>query len=335
MANALTTIEQRLTAPDVTNRLIVALGLTPDNEQAQQEAFRYASSVLAEIKRVDSDPKRSLSGCSPDSIVQAMVDAASYKLAIDGRQQAHLVKYGAVAQLQIGYRGYIAKISEHYKDADFTAEAVFNGDTVTMSDNGGFQSYTITKANAFAEGWDKLQGVIVRLSYSKGGDKFQKVTAVSKGDLVKIRAAAKQDFIWNQWPIEKAKAAAIKRACKIQFADVMGLQEIIRYDNEANFDLDNAAAPTRSTIIDNINQSVTGEQPTIEHEPAEQVYPLTAGGTTAQLNLADWVNAANTAIDGYTDDRQKAAFLKANKDAIEAVKLVDAESATEIEGRLA
>jgi recombinational DNA repair protein RecT len=255
--NALTIIEQRLTSQEVTNRLTTALGLKAGDENAQQEAFRYASSVLAEIRKTAGDPKRDLTVCSPDSICQAMIDAAQFKIAIDGRQQAHIVKFGNTAQLQIGFRGYIAKIAEKYQDADFTAEAIFEGDTLAMSDDGGFQSYKLTRKDVFASGWDKLQGVLVRISYSKGGERFQKITAVSKSDLDKIRKVAKTDYIWAQWPIEKAKAAAIKRASKIQFADVMGLQELARYDNELNYDLSKQeAAPVRKSIVDNINAGI-------------------------------------------------------------------------------
>lgn len=338
MTNSLTLIEQKLTSPDVTNRLIVALGLPPNDEKAQSEAFRYASSVLAEIRKVDGDPKRSLSGCTPDSIIQSMIDAANFKLAIDGKQHAHLVKYGNNATLQIGYRGYIAKISEHFKDADFTAEAVFKGDVLAMSDNGGFQTYTLSKADAFADGWQNLQGVVVRLSYSKGGERFQKVTAVSKSDLEKIRKSAKQDFVWNQWPIEKAKAAAIKRACKIQFADVMGLQEVIRYDNEMHFTPIADASPTRSSIIDNINKTVT--PPTIEHEPTPEPepeptkYKLKTRKAEAEYTLEDWKTQALGVLDKCTEPAHLKAFEELNREAIAQINEAAPEVAQEIVARL-
>jgi recombinational DNA repair protein RecT len=266
MSNQLTVIEKALTSKDVTNQLTAALGLDPEDEKSKTEAFAYASSVLAEIKKTAGDKKRDLTVCSPDSICQAMIDAAQFQIAIDGKQHAHLVKYGNKATLQIGYRGYIAKITEHFEDADFTAEAVFKDDVLNVTDDGGYQSYTLEKADPFADGWDNLTGVLVRMSYTKGGDKYQKITLVSKGDLTKIRGVAKQDFIWRQWPIEKAKAAAIKRACKIQFSDVMGLQEMVKYDNEHHFDVSKKpeASPTRSSIIDNINKANAPEHMQVE-----------------------------------------------------------------------
>jgi len=257
-SNQLAVIEKQLKSEDVTNRLILALNLNPQDETSRAKAFKYASSVLAEIAKTAGDEKRDLTVCTPDSICQAMIDAAQFQIAIDGRQHAHLVKYFNKAQLQIGFRGYISKISEYYRDADFVAEAIFKGDTLKLLDDGGFQTYTLQRGSVFNDSWEELQGVLVRIYYTKGNEKFQKVTTVSKNDLVKMRKAAKQDYIWSAWPIEKAKAAAIKRACKIQFADIMGLQEMIRYDNEANFDLKNQpAAPERRSIVDNINEAIS------------------------------------------------------------------------------
>lgn len=269
MSQALQVIEKKLNSDDVRNKLAVALNLDPADEKSIRQASRYVAGVLDEIRKTAGDSKRDLTVCNPDSIVQCMIDAARFKIDIDGKQHAHLVKFGSSAQLQIGYRGYIAKISENYKNADFTAEAIFKGDEVSVSDIEGFQSYSMKRNNPFADSWLDLIGVIVRLSYTKGAQQFQKITTVSKSDLEKMRKAAKQDFIWAQWPIEKAKAAAIKRACKIQFADVTGLQEMIRYDNEANFNVDQQpASPVRRSIVDNINKNIAlpPERPTIEHD---------------------------------------------------------------------
>lgn len=282
----LTTIEQKLTSSEVQNRLVMALGLDIDDEQAQKEAFRFASSVITEIQKTAGDPKKDLTGCNPDSIVRAMVDAAQLKIGIDGRQHAHLVKYNNAVQLQIGYRGYIAKLSEYLKDVDFTAEPVFNGDELKVADEGGFQTYTLKKKDPFASSWDDLQGVAVQITYSRSGEKYSKVTTVSKADIKKMRGAAKQDFIWAGWPIEKAKAAAIKRACKVTFANIQGLQDMIRYDNENNFDPSKLqdAAPTRKSIVDNINSALAAPQEVTDERLVGAMLPtlLDAGEKATQ-----------------------------------------------------
>lgn len=293
-------IETKLHSNDTQSRLLAALNISPEDEAGQRQAFKYASSVLEEIKKTMSDPKRDLSSADPDSICRAMIDAAQFKIPIDGRQQAHLVKFGTQVQMQIGFRGYIAKIAEYYQDADFTAEAIFEGDTLTVRDEEGFQTYSLEKADPFADGWQKLKGVLVRLSYTKGGQKFQKVTTVSKGDLEKIRKSAKQDYIWSAWPIEKAKAAAIKRACKIQFADVAGLQEMIRYDNDTNFDISRQpAAPERRSIVDNINEAILNP-PTESEQP--EIMDAEYQDIPKDL-LPEATAAANRGVKSYTEWR--------------------------------
>lgn len=295
----ITIIEKKLNSQPVILEMAARLGIDPNDERAKNETFRYASSVLAEIKKSMSDPKRDLSGCNPDTIAQAMVDAATFRLPIDGTQKAHLIKYGNSVQLQIGFRGYISKITELYKDADFTAEAIFDGDKFTVRDDEGYQTYVLEKSDPFANDWGKLKGVMVKLSYTKGGEKYQKISVMPKSDLEKARKAAKQDYIWSAWPIEKSKAAAIKRACKVQFADVMGLQEMIRYDNEANFDQTQLASPVRSSIVDNINQELSPSEKIIDAEIMEDISEVDIDAELAELTNAGNIEAAK-GVGAYT-----------------------------------
>lgn len=264
MSNALAIIEQKLNSDQTKGKLLSLLGVSADNERGQQEAYRYASSVLAEIQKTAGDPKRDLTVCNPDSIVRSMIDAASFGLTIDGRQHAHLVKYGNTATFQIGYRGYLAKIKEHYPDADFTVELIFEGDDVKIWSEDSMQRFTLSKADPFAQNEVKFKGVLFAVSYTDNGKQIQKVTAVTKERIERAKRAAKQDFIWKSDYFEKAKAAAIKNACKYMFASIQGLQEMIRYDNENNYDVDKKAEPTRSSIIENINKTV---KPDSDYEP--------------------------------------------------------------------
>jgi len=157
-----------------------------------------------------------------------------------------LVKYGSRATFQPGYRGYLFKISEYYRDVDFTAEPVFEGDDIEAFDDSGFQSYTLKRKNPFEFDEKKMLGIVACLSYSDG-EKHRKVVFLSGNEIAKIRKVAKQDFVWKEWFFEKAKVAALKRLCKIHFASVMGLQELIRYDNDEHFDLVSEVTPENPT----------------------------------------------------------------------------------------
>lgn len=230
-------ISSALKTKAVTEQVRLALGYTVADDAAKAEAFKYISSVLMEIQKSTSDDKKDLTKCTSDSIVQSIIDAASYRLPIDGRGLAYLVKYNNRASFQPGYKGMLYKIAEQYKDVDFTAEPVFEGDTLDLSDNGGFQTYKHTRANPFQADISKMTGVIACLSYSTDAGRHSKVVAIPKAEIEQIRSSAKQDFIWKAWFFEKAKAAALKRLCKIHMTTALGIQELAQFDNEEHFEL--------------------------------------------------------------------------------------------------
>lgn len=261
MNSALQIIEQKLTSNDVRNRLAIALNLDPNDEASQNKTLKYTSSVLAEISKTAGDPKKDLTVCQPDSIVQAMIDAARYQLTIDGRQHAHLVKYGNKASFMPGYRAYLYQIKKHYPDADFTVECIFKGDDVKIWAEDGTQHFTIVKgSDPFTQTVSDFRGVLVAVNYTDGGRLIQKVMAVTKERIERARKAAKQDYIWSSDYFEKAKAAAIKNALKPLFTHLQGLQDMASADNEVNHDLDKQpASPARKSIVDNINSVVVGD----------------------------------------------------------------------------
>lgn len=266
MANvpALQTIEKTIRAPESMGRLMLALGHKDQaDDAAVAEAKQYAASVMGELEKIaaSGDSKKMvILQCSPQSIVQTMIDAAKFRLMIDGRQHAHLVKYGNECTLQIGYRGYIAKVAEHYESADLNVFPVYEGDVVQISGSDGFDRYTHDRANAFEDSVDKFKGIVAVLYYKKGGREFQKVITMTKNEIGKIRKAAKQDFVWSAWFIEKAKAAAVKRICKLQFASISILQEMIAYDNQKHYDIDKPVDDVRpGSIVDNLNAAMAPE----------------------------------------------------------------------------
>jgi phage RecT family recombinase len=237
MSNNLQIIANTLRAPQTLKRLGLALSLDINNDSHLKTIQEYGASVLMEIEKSTSDPKKDLSRCTPDSIVQCMIDSAKFKIKIDGRQHAHIVKFGSNATLQIGYRGFIAKIREAIPSSDVNAFPVYEGDDLHISSENGFDTYTHKRGNPFASEKD-LNGVLGVLYYKKEGRDFQRVVAMSKDDINKIKGCAKQTFIWDKWFVEKAKVAVIKRMCKLTFAEISAIQDLVEYDNKENFDMD-------------------------------------------------------------------------------------------------
>lgn len=317
----LTVIENKLLSEETANRLTLALNLDPKNEADHRKAKKFAHSVLAEVQKSATDVKRDLTVCTPDSIVQAMIDAANFQLAIDGRQHAHLVKYGTSANFQIGYRGYLYALKRAYPDADFTVELIFEGDDVKISVTDEGQTFVLDrKSDPFNQDKAKFKGVLFAVTYTENGRLVKKCMAVPKERIERAKKAAKQDFIWNSDYFEKAKAAAIKNACKTMFASIQALQDMIEHDNK-DYDPDRQpAAETRSKIIDNINASVTGEVAEEEPEVIE--------GEIITL-FDDGKAAAENGVESYTEwlssltDEQKEEIRPRHKELSKIAKEID------------
>lgn len=260
-------IRQEIFNDKVLNRLAVALG-EPTNGVAQNQAvMKYPASVIAEIERTMGDEKKDLSKCTPHSIAQAMIDSARFRMMIDGRQHAHLVKYGNAVQFQPGYRGYLAKIKETYPDADFIVEPIYEGDELKMWGADGVQHYELKKGAAFNDGDKGFNGILFAVTYTDNGRLIRKVNGVSKMRVDRARKAAKQDYIWSSDYIEKAKAAAIKSSCKVTFAALQGLQDVIRFDNDHHHEVNGQPEDTRAgSIVDNLNSTLAPQPQTIEAE---------------------------------------------------------------------
>lgn len=260
MSNNIEVIGQQLRAPQTLGRLGLALGLDATNKEHLKTIKEYASSVLMEVEKSMSDPKKDLSRCAPESLIQCMIDSAKFKIKIDGRQHAHIVKFGNNATLQIGFRGFIAKIREVMPSSDINAFAVYDGDELTISSENGFDTYSHKRGNPFANEKD-LNGVVGVLYYQKEGKEFQRVLAMSKDEVTKIRGVAKQDFIWSKWFVEKAKVAVIKRLCKVTFAEISSIQELVDFDNKENFDMDaNKPKIDETAQLDEFTQKALDEK---------------------------------------------------------------------------
>ncbi len=254
---------------DATNNLLVrALGYSDVNDtRAVAEAKRYASSVLTTI---DSDPK--LQDLEPKSIVLSMIDAAKFKLEIDGRKLAYIVPYGGKATMQISYKGFAAKLKEHFPDMDYTVGMVYDKDVFNLKDNDGYQEYQHVASNPFNNTADGLKGCFVCLKWTENAQKRQKVIIVPMADLKKMQAKSKRGN-WSEWFSQMAIKSAFKRACKIHFASISTLSDMSNYDSEINttdksdavFDSD------KPSIIDNLNKEIIPQsaQPVIDHAAQE------------------------------------------------------------------
>lgn len=256
-----------MTAGDVQTEFAMALGFTGDEGDAKgmAEASTYIYSVLSVVK--NADPKTKLQACTFDSIKDAALDAAKMRVAIDGRKHAALIAYGTKATLQVTAAGYEAKLHENLDRADVKVDMVFEDDEFKVWSENEVDHYKHVKADPFADDPNKATGIYVAISYFKNNIRYQRVNLMPMSEVRKIMGAAKQDFIWKQWFIERAKTAAIKRACKRFFNNVQGLQAIVDYDNETHYKIDTERR-SENNLIDNMNKKIRADEPKqIEADP--------------------------------------------------------------------
>ncbi len=274
----LTVIKEQLTSVDVTNRLSMALNLDPNDEKAKNEAYKYASSALAEIAKTQGAEYGDLTKCTIDSLCRVVVDAAQFQIAIDGRKLAHIEsRYDKnikanVATLQIDTNGFVAKIKAQFPDAQFRTIPIFEGDTFNVKGTADVQDFDFVQKDPFPD-FSKLRGIVAIISYTDGDKFYRSIKLVPKADLEKMRAKSKS-HAWNDFTLERMETAALKRAAKWHFRQITVLQEMMAYDSRENFDLRQPASPVRPSIVDNINQELAPANPEIpEAEIVEETMP--------------------------------------------------------------
>lgn len=242
------------------------------------DANKYIKSVLLEITKSKSDPKKDLSVCSPLSILTAVKQAIDLGLEIDSRQHCHLVKrninkgtkdkpnWVAECCLQVGYRGFIYAIKRAYPDANIVVNLVKEGDTFTIKKGGDIEEYQHIYGNPFA-GQDKIIGGYCYISFNINGRKIAKIETVSKDELLKIKKVAKTTDIWDAWFEEKAKVAIIRRGCKVIFAGLNNdlLDNLVNKDNE-NFDLNQETKSEPKIINDLPKVDFEAEEEAVEKQ---------------------------------------------------------------------
>jgi recombinational DNA repair protein RecT len=220
---------------------------------------KYILSVLNEIKKTQGDTAKDLTTCTPESIVRAVKTACDLNLEIDSRQHCHLVKHNknigtdkspnwiSEASLWIGYRGFIYSIKRVIQDANIDVQMVYKDDEFKVAKEGDKTSYTLVRNNPFGNKTE-IVGGFCYISYTINGRLVSFCETVSLLEINKIKGKAKTQTIWDSWFEEKAKAAIIKRACKVHFSGLQEIAEIAEFDNQ-EYDLMKDVSPEEQENI--------------------------------------------------------------------------------------
>lgn len=247
-----------------------------------EKAKRYISDLLNVIA-MDTKPGKdgkTLSNCTFASIMQCAKNAISLDLPIDGRQLVYVTRYGTVASLSPGYKGYIHKIKKYNSTVDIQVGIVFKGDTFNLKRDTGTAEFTHISVDPFNCDYDDVIGGYCYMSYSIDGRNLSTVEPVGREDLDIIRAKAKTDNVWNEFTGEQMKKAIIRRASKIPFASAV--HELDLMDNK-EYNMDKTDDQEKPAAADKWNSKLDEEEAfnnatdvtpeTEETEPAEDVKP--------------------------------------------------------------
>lgn len=207
---------------------------------------RLSRVALSELR---TNPK--LLGCSPPSLMNAVVKAAQLGLEVGGSLgHAYLVPYKTEATLIVGYRGLIALARRSGEIQSITARVVHENDAfevefgleeklrhVPAIDNPGPMTHVYAVA--------KLMG---------GGVQYDLMTK-AEVEAIRKRSRAGSSGPWVSDPEEMAKKTVVRRLCKflpisIELADAL----------EADGDRIEVDITEASSVVD-LNEALAGAEP--------------------------------------------------------------------------
>lgn len=224
MYGGLQVIENGLKEKKFIQQVQNAMGVSQEDTE---RVYDHITNVLNVIK---NDEKGKLQKCTKESIQSACVDSIKLGLTIDARQHTYLVPYGDKAQLQIGWRGYLYKITEFNPSTVMQIGFVWEGDDFSHEMKDGKATYKHIKKNPFRSDYEEAIGIYCFMKYKKEDEWFSSIEFMSMDEIMKVKSINKQTYIWDKWFGEMAKKAIIRRAAKIAFASVVEQLDI--KDNE-------------------------------------------------------------------------------------------------------
>lgn len=207
----------------------------------QTQAEKYLNSALQTIIK-----NQKIQTCTPDSVRDCVFDAVNMKLYLDSRQHAYLIPYGNVATLQVGWRGYVAKLKEANSTVDVRVALVWGDDVFETEESTFIDKYSLKRHKAFRSDYGNIVGAFCLLSYRIGEQQYAKLTMMDKDEIGKVKKCAKTKNVWEDWEGEQICKTVIKRASKINFASAIA--DLDAKDNQ-NYDM-NKSKPTQTAKVD-------------------------------------------------------------------------------------
>jgi len=193
-----TTVAKLLSNQIGAMRSVLPSHLTPE---------RMARVALGAIRRTPA-----LAACSPESLVSAVLDAATLGLEVgDGTGRAYLVPHGREATLIIGYKGLVDLAWRSGQVSTVYASAGYRGDDFHC-DYGLHPDMRHVPCGETSP--DAMTHVYAVISLLSGGYLFEVLTR-AEVDSVRNRSRAGKSGPWQSDYVEMAKKTALRRVCKL------------------------------------------------------------------------------------------------------------------------
>lgn len=187
-----------------------------------------------------------LQKCDKKQILLNVIDCLNLGLTIDKREHAYLVprpkfKYidgkktdiiiGYTSTLQIGWRGYIYKITQQYPDFNIDKICfVRKEDEFKVENYNESTQITHLPSDPFDNSINNVRGIYCILSFTKEKRLCKAVEFMSLGELNKIKSKATMGAIWRDWFEEQSKKTVLRRACKRIFPSIT--KKLDDFDNQ-------------------------------------------------------------------------------------------------------
>jgi phage RecT family recombinase len=198
----------------------------------QTQAEKYLNTALQYILK-----NRKIQLCNPQSVKNCVYDAVNMKLYLDSRQHAYIIPYNNEATLQVGWRGYVAKLKEANQTIDVRVGVIWPEDTFSISESTYIDTYELKRGKPFRSDYHNVSGTFCLLSYTIGNQKYAKITLMDREEINKVKGCAKTKNVWESWEGEQICKTVIKRAAKVNFASAIA--DLDAKDNQ-QYDLNKA-----------------------------------------------------------------------------------------------
>jgi phage RecT family recombinase len=169
--------------------------------------------------------KGDVSGCTKQSIVDSLINAATVKLPVDNKHYACLIPYKDICTFQPEWRGYLAKVKEADPSAEVSAVLVFKGDKFSYSRKNEQITYEHIINDPFEDNPKNITGAYCYIKT----DSWSDIEVMSRDELDAVRSTSKAGyaFMWEAWTNEQYRKTIIRRGLKRKFTTaVAGLDAL-------------------------------------------------------------------------------------------------------------